>query len=84
MLKLASQMDDNTRIKCAIAKWLAVDENCGVLNKDSHPIRLRKSNGRRKSGRPTKYYLHGITMNAIVIEAYNDDEALQKANEIQQ
>jgi hypothetical protein len=81
MLKLASQMDNDTRVKCMLAGWMAVDENCGELKPDSRPIRIWKSNGRRKSGRPTKYYLCGITINAIVIEAYNDEAALVEANE---
>lgn len=80
-LKLASQMDNDTRIICWLKQWIAIDENCGELNKDSKPLRLWKSAGRRKSGRPTKYYLSGTgAINTPVIQAYTDEEALEIAN----
>ena len=82
MLKLASQMDEDTRVKCYLAGWIAVDENCGTLDRNSSPVRMFRSNGKRKSGRPTKYYLRGLgTMNAIKIEAFTDEEAVQIANQ---
>ncbi len=82
MLKLASDMDKDTRIVCMLNSWVAVDENCGELNRDSNPLRLRKSNGRRKAGRPTKYYVLGTgAFTAPVIEAYSDEEAVKEANE---
>lgn len=83
MLKLASEMNDDTRIKCMLNSWVAVDENCGELTPASHPAHLRRSQGRRKAGRPAKYYLQCVgTINAIVIEAYTDAEALKLANEL--
>lgn len=81
MLKLAKDMDTDTRIYCMLSGWCAVDENCGTLEPDSQPLRLRRSNGRRKAGRPTKYYLQGTGLiNAPVIEAYSDEDALEIAN----
>lgn len=81
MIKLASQMDDDTRVKCFLAGWVAVDEDCGTLNRESRPIRLVRSNGRRKAGRPTKYYLMGTgSINAPKIEAHSDEEAVEMAN----
>lgn len=83
MLKLSSLMDEDTRIKCAIAGWVAVDENYGTLERDSNPPHLLKSRGHRKAGRPTKYWLRGIgEINSILIEARSDDAALEIANEI--
>jgi hypothetical protein len=81
MLKLANQMDNDKRVKCFLLGWIAVDENYNGI--DSHPVRLWKSNGRRKTGRPTKYYLSGLpnVINAIVIEAHTDEQALNEANE---
>ena len=82
MLKLARKMDEDTQVKCYMAGWIAVDENCGTLDNDSNPVRMFRSNGRRRSGRPTKYYLRGLgTVNAIQIEAFTDEEAVQIANE---
>jgi hypothetical protein len=81
-LKLASQMDEDTRIKCYLAGWVAVDENCGELGRDSNPVHLRRSNGRRRAGRPAKYWLHGTgELNAPVVKAYTDEEAVELANQ---
>ena len=81
-LKLASQMDDDTRAKCYMVGWVAVDENCGELARDSKPVHLRRSNGRRRAGRPAKYWLHGTgEVNAPVIQAYTDEEAVELANQ---
>jgi hypothetical protein len=83
MLKLASQMDEDTRIKCALANWVAVDENCGPLTRESNPIHLRRSGGHRKAGRPTRYYIHGTgNISATEVLAYSDDEATEKANQM--
>lgn len=83
MLKLAVLMNNDTRIKCMLESWVAIDENCGTLVPGSSPIRLRRSNGRRKTGRPTKYYLQGTgAINTPVIEAYNDYDAVTMANEL--
>lgn len=83
MLKLASEMNNDTRIYCFLAGWIAVDENCGALTPASNPAHLRRSQGHRKAGRPAKYWLSGVgTINAIVIEAYTDAEALKLANEL--
>lgn len=82
-MKLASQMDLDTRIKCFLCEWVAVDEQCGELTPESNPIHLRRSNGRRKSGRPTKYWLMGTGLiNSPEILAYSDEEALEIANNI--
>lgn len=84
MLKLSKDMDNDTRIICALNQWVAIDENCGQLNRESKPLRLRRSAGRRKAGRPIKYYLQGTGLiNAPMIQAYSDEEAVQLANEIQ-
>lgn len=81
MIKLASEMDQDTRIKCLLNQWVAVDENCGKLDRDSNPIRLRRSAGHRKAGRPTRYWLYGTgTINAIEIQAYSDEDAITQAN----
>lgn len=79
-LKLASEMGIDERVACLLAEWVAVDKNYKTTD-EKQPARLSRSNGRRKSGRPTKYYLQGIgQLNAVIIEAYSDDEALQEAN----
>jgi len=82
MLRLASEMDQHTRITCLIAGWVAIDENAGPPPTwTENPIRLRRSNGRRMAGRPTKYYLHGLGGEyAVEIRAYTDAEAVEKAN----
>lgn len=82
MLKLASEMDEDTRVKCLLSDWTAVDENCGTLDRDSKPLRLIRSNGRRKAGRPTKYWLMGTSfINAPTFYAYSDEQAVEQANE---
>jgi hypothetical protein len=82
MLKLSSHMDKDTMIVCLLNSWCAVDENCGTLDRDSNPFRLRRSNGHRKYGRPTKYYLQGTgEINAPMFKAYSDEEAVTLANE---
>ena len=81
MIKAISEMDEDTRVKCLINGWIAVDENCGTLTPESRPLRLWKSKGHRKAGRPTKYYLSGTgSIHTPVIEAYSDEEAILEAN----
>jgi hypothetical protein len=81
-LKLASRMDEDTRVKCYLAGWVAVDENCGELGRDSNPVHLRRSNGRRRAGRPAKYWLHGTgELNAPFIKACTEEEAVELANQ---
>lgn len=81
MLKLAAQMDEDARVKCILAKWVAVDENCGTITSESKPAHLTKSRGRRKAGRPTKYWLYGTGQIYVPeITAYTDEEAVELAN----
>ena len=82
MMKLANQMDRDTRIMCLLNQWVAVDENCGEINRESNPVRLRRSAGRRKAGRPIKYYLMGTgAINAPVLLAQSDEDAVEMAND---
>ena len=83
MIKLASQMDHDTRITCFIAGWVAIDENAGPPPTwTENPIHLRRSNGRVTAGYPMRYYLCGLNPErASVIRAYSDEEAVRIANE---
>ncbi len=42
---------------------------------------ISRSGGRRKSGRPTKYFVHISDDRHYTITAWTDEEAIQKANE---
>ena len=82
----ATETDTDTRAICTLNNWTAIDSAFVPLtreNAEALQLRLRKSQGRRKAGRPTKYYLFGTkAINAPVIEAYSDEEAIKQANEI--
>jgi hypothetical protein len=82
MLKLVRDMSKDIQIWCLLGSVCAIDENCKELDSASRPLRLARSNGHRKSGRPTKYYLFGTgSINAPIIEAYSDEDAVKQANE---
>lgn len=72
MLKLAKDLDEEKRVHCFLAGRIAQDP-------DDFNVYMFRSNGRRKSGRPAKYYLHTGLPNAILILASSDEEALELA-----
>jgi len=83
----ATETDADTRAICILNHWTAIDSAFVPLtreNAEALQLRLRKSQGRRKAGRPTKYYLFGsgLSLDAPVIEAYSDEEAITAANEL--
>lgn len=64
---------------------LKLAQDCDKANRVAQSadgtIYLRKSNGHRKAGRPTKYYLVVPNEMAKRTEAFNDAEAVNMANE---
>lgn len=78
----SNQTDSQTRFSCLMNSWVAVEESFVPLTRESKPVALRRSNGRRKSGRPTKYWLYGTgQIDAPLFQAYTDEEAIDQANE---
>jgi hypothetical protein len=82
-MKLSCEMDLDTRVKCFLQNWVAVDEQCGTLDRESKVIHMRRSNGRRRTGRPAKYWIMGTGLiKTPEILSYSDAEALEIANNI--
>lgn len=69
----AREHDETTRVHMFIAGWIAVD-----LASGAHLVR---SGGRRRAGRPGRYWLLGLPGrdHAPRFTAYTDDEAIEKA-----
>jgi hypothetical protein len=72
MLIHVSKLDTDNRVNCYLAGWIALDPNTGA--------HLRRSAGRRKAGKPAKYYLSTPGNDALMILASSDQEAINKAN----
>ena len=68
-MKLPTTVED--RMLQALADRVATDPDGSYLT---------RSNGRRKAGRPTKYYLHRPGKMPQKIEAYTDEEAIEIVN----
>jgi hypothetical protein len=71
MLKFAQDFDETTRVHMYLAGRLAQSENGKTY--------LRRSNGRRRSGRPAYYWLIREGDLPKRFTAENDDEALEIA-----
>lgn len=69
----ARELDTDNRVNCLLCGWVALDPTTGA--------HLRRSAGRRKAGRPSKYYLSVPGAEVRIILAHTDQEAINKANE---
>lgn len=88
MLRPASELSEDTRIKMLFAQWAALDTESGAF--------LRRSSGRPKAGYPLKWFLivpkepvaeRGLfgpytweSSGRCVIRAYTLEDAIVKAN----
>lgn len=82
MLKPVQLFDPDTRVKCFIENWIALDDQTPLpLKPGDTPIRLRRSKGRRRPGRLPKYWIHGTgAPQTSCIEAATDEDAIKMAN----
>ena len=76
MLTLAAELDIDNRVTCLIYGWAAYDPETGA--------HIGRSSGRRKAGRPTKYWLVSkpFFCEPKRFTAFNDAEALEKARKL--
>jgi hypothetical protein len=70
-LRLYNQLNQDDRIDAILADYVAYDPYTGAY--------LRSSRGRRKFGKPTRYYAVGYRI-TVRFTAYSDEEAVEKAN----
>jgi len=71
-LKLGKDFDETTRVHMYLRQVIAQN--------DDGTISLRRSNGRRRAGRPSFYYLRHADFTSKRFTADNDDEAVEIAN----
>ena len=70
-LLLYTQLEEDDRIDAILAQYDGYDPTNGAY--------LRSSSGRRKWGRPRKYYAKFLNI-TVRFTAYSDEEAVEKAN----
>lgn len=69
-LTIAAKLSVDDQVLAFLRGWVAFDPETGNY--------LYKSNGRRKAGRPTKYYLHLVDGMPKTFTAISDIDALNK------
>ena len=72
-LRLYNQLDQEHRIYAMLGDYDAYDPQTGAY--------MRSSRGRRKFGRPKKYWAHALGI-TVRFTAENDEKAVEKANKM--
>ena len=73
MMKIRKQMTEDERWTCIARGWISYDKPTGQY--------ITRSYGRRRSGRPAKYFFYRGDTLLCKVTASSEEEAVQKANE---